>query len=244
MGCIMTSKKRNKLKIAVISILAFLIVLTGGFYIYTIYYYSADSTAKAALAAADMTIKTVEDDIIFYPNQDKGLSTALIFYPGGKVEDTAYAPLMEQLVREGLTCVIVKMPFNLAVFDINAADRVYALLPEIKHWYIGGHSLGGVMASSYVWKNSTKLSGLILLGAYPINSSSLPTLAVYGSEDKNLEKSKLTGVKAVVEIIGGNHADFGNYGAQFGDGKATITREAQQAQTVTAIMNFINDKNK
>ena len=240
----MKEKKRNKLKITLISILAFLVVLIGGFYIYTIYYYSADSTAVTALAATDLTIKTQGNDIIFYPKKDKDLNTALIFYPGGKVEDTAYAPLLSQLAREGLTCVVVKMPFNLAVFSINAADQVYALLPEIKHWYIGGHSLGGVMASSYVWKNSTKLSGLVLLGAYPINSSSLPTLVVYGSEDKNLDKSKLAGVKNVVEIMGGNHANVGNYGVQFGDGKATITREDQQAQTVTAIMNFINDKTK
>ncbi|SHI19997.1 Alpha/beta hydrolase family protein [Sporobacter termitidis DSM 10068] len=240
----METKKNIKLKIALVCVLAFLIVLIGGFYIYTLSYYRADSTAVASMTAADVMIDRRGNDIIFRPSPDKDLSTALIFYPGGKVEYIAYAPLLEQLTREGLTCVLVKMPFNLAFFNLSAADRVYELLPEIKNWYIGGHALGGVMASSYVWKDSTHVRGLVLLGAYPFTSSSLPTLAVYGSEDVKLEKKKLEGVKNVVEIMGGNSAGFGNYGDQFGDGTATITREDQQAQTVRAVMDFIGNKNK
>jgi predicted esterase len=222
--------------------LAVLIVLCGGFYIYTLNYYRADSTAGAAMAASEVRIEYAGNDIVFFPAADKDISTALIFYPGGKVEYTAYVPLLERLARQGLTSVLVKMPFNLAVFNINAADRVYALLPEISHWYIGGHSLGGAMASSYVGKNAAKVGGLILLGAYPVNSATLPMLVVYGSEDVNLDKSKLAGVKNIVEIAGGNHAHFGNYGEQAGDGTAAITREDQQAQTVKAIMDFIGDK--
>ena len=77
-----------------------------------------------------------------------------IFYPGGKVEYTAYAPLM---------CVLLKMPLNLAVLDVNAADSVFDMFPEISSWYIGGHSLGGSMAASYALENTDKLEGLVLL---------------------------------------------------------------------------------
>jgi hypothetical protein len=237
----METKKRRGQRIVLICVLAFLAALIIGFYIYTLSYYRADGTAVSALAATDITVEMKGNYIVFHPAADKDIDTALIFYPGGKVEYTAYAPLMEQLTREGLTCVLVKMPFNLAVFNISAADHVYALLPGLSHWYIGGHSLGGVMASSYVWKNSTRVDGLILLGAYPINSSSLPTLAVYGSEDVKLDKKKLEAVRNIVEIAGGNHAQFGNYGAQYGDGTASITWEDQQARTVKAIMDFINN---
>jgi hypothetical protein len=234
-------KKKRKLRIALISVLAFLVILAGGFCIYTLDYYRADGTAVSALAATDITVESRGSDIIFHPVTNKDLSTGLVFYPGGKVEYTAYAPLLEQLAREGLTCVLVKMPFNLAVFDINAADHVYGLLPEIGHWYIGGHSLGGAMASSYIGKNASKVDGLILLGAYPVNQAALPTLVVYGSEDVKLDKSKLADVKNVVEIAGGNHAHFGNYGEQAGDGTATLPREDQQAQAVAVILAFINE---
>jgi hypothetical protein len=237
------SKKHKKLRIVLFSILAFLILLTGGFYIYTLDYYRADDTAASAMAATDVTIVSAGSDFVFYPAADKDLHTALIFYPGGKVEYTAYTPLLVQLTQEGLTCVLVKMPFNLAVFDSNAADKIYQLLPSIKNWYIGGHSLGGAMASSYVGKNGDKLTGLILLGAYPVNNSSLPTLAVYGSEDVKLNTGKLAGVADVVKITGGNHAQFGNYGAQKGDGTASITWEEQQEQAVAAIVRFIGTVN-
>ena len=213
----MKAKKRKKLRIVLIVVVAVLIVLFGGFYIYTLDYYRADSTAAAALAATDIRIEHKGEDIIFYPIQQIAVTKALAFYPGGKVEYTAYAPLMKGLARQGLACVLLKMPFNLAVFDTGAAERAYKLLPEIKEWYVGGHSLGGAMASSYVGTHADKLKGLILLGAYPVNASTVPTLAIYGSEDVKLDTSKLTGGIKTIKLDGGNHAQFGNYGVQAGD---------------------------
>lgn len=237
-------KWKKRLKIVALTFLACVVLFFGGFYVYTLDYYRADDGAVAAMAYADVAIESTAGTTIFYPSPDKDIDTAFIFYPGGKVEAAAYAPLLRQLTTEGITCVLVKMPFNLAVFNISAADNVYSLLPEISHWYIGGHSLGGAMASSYVGKGSDKLSGLILLGAYPVNSSELPTLAVYGSEDIKLDQSKLVLVKDVAEIMGGNHAQFGNYGEQKGDGTSTITREDQQAQAVAVMLSFISETNK
>lgn len=240
----MKTKRRKTVRIVLISIITFFVFLFGGFYIYTLDYYRADDLAVAALAPTAVSIEKKNKVTIIYPSPVKDTKTALIFYPGGKVEDLAYTPFLEQLANEGLTCVLVKMPFNLAVFDVNAADTIYDLLPGINKWYIGGHSLGGAMASSYVGKNSDKLSGLILLGAYPVNDSSIPTLAIYGSEDIKLDLNKLTGVKNLLEIMGGNHAQFGNYGPQKGDGIASISREDQQLQAVDAIMAFITDTSK
>ncbi len=237
-------KKRRTLRIVLISIVAFIVVLFGGFYIYTLDYYRAESAAVTAMAQNDITMENLSGLTILYPSPDRDNQTALIFYPGGKVDDLAYTPILKQLTYQGLTCILVKMPFNLAVFNVNAADSVYKLFPSIKNWYIGGHSLGGAMASSYIEGNSDKLSGLVLLGAYPINDSSLPTLVIYGSEDIKLDLSKLTSVKNIVEIKGGNHAQFGNYGEQKGDGTASISREDQQAQAVNAIMTFVQDTDK
>ena len=77
-----------------------------------------------------------------------------------------------------------------------------------------------------------KLDGLILLGAYPINDADIPTIAIYGSEDMGLDEAKLAAAQVKYEILGGNHAYFGNYGEQKGDGTASITRDSQQEQAV------------
>ncbi len=176
----------------------------------------------------------------------EGTDTALIFYPGAKVEYTAYVPLMEELAEEGVDCFLVEMPYNLAVFGVNRAD---AIISEYQYdsWYISGHSLGGAMAASYAAKNQDKLDGVILLGAYATKSlGNLPVLAVYGSEDGVLNREKLEEGRAYSDnyaevcIDGGNHAWFGCYGEQAGDGTAAISREEQRQETIESIMDLIN----
>lgn len=233
--------KNKKIKIVTIVIASLLIILVGGFYIYTLDYYRADSIAIEAFSQNTISIQDNEEMIVFYPDKHQDNGVGFIFYPGGKVEASTYAPLLEKLSHEGITCVLIKMPFNLAVFDVDATDKVYNEFPEIENWYLGGHSLGGAMASSYVEKNSDKLRGLILLGAYPINDSEIPTLAIYGSEDQGLDKTKLEGTENKLEIVGGNHAYFGDYGEQEGDGTASITRQEQQAVAIDAIINFMEE---
>lgn len=233
-------KKNNKkrLKIVLLSLLALILITIIGFYIYTLDYYKADDTAIQTIATGGSRTEIQGNLTIFYADNIEN-DTALIFYPGGKVEAAAYTPILMKLAQNGITCVLVKMPFNLAVFNIDAADEIYDKLPNIKHWYICGHSLGGAMASSYVEKNAKRLEGLIMLGAYPINNADIATLAVYGSEDIKLDKTKLEQTKNKLMIQGGNHAYFGNYGEQKGDGTASITWDEQQRQTVQAILDFI-----
>lgn len=238
----MKAKTKKRLKITAISIVALLLVVAGAFYIYTLDYYRADEAAVQAVFGEEKGVVSLENMWVFYPDQQQTSDTALIFYPGGKVEATAYAPLLMELSRNGLTCVLLKMPFNLAVLDINAADRVFKQLPEVKHWYIGGHSLGGAMASSYAGKHNDKVQGMVLLGAYPVGATEIPTLAIHGSEDMILDTAKLGAVPNQHVIEGGNHAYFGNYGEQDGDGTAAITREEQQRQTVEEIISFIHEQ--
>ena len=207
------------------------------FFAYVNDYRHADETAAALLSSPN--IRQEGNLTILTPDAANGSGTGLIFYPGGKVEDTAYLPLLERIRAGGVTVVLVKMPFQLAVFDIHAADRVYTAIPAVSRWYLGGHSLGGAMASSYVEGNEDRVNGLILLGAYPVNDSPIPTLCIYGSEDIQLDLTKLAGVTNVLRLEGGNHAQFGNYGLQDGDGTATISREEQQSQAANAMLAFL-----
>jgi pimeloyl-ACP methyl ester carboxylesterase len=225
------------LKRTLIAAAVLVILLAGAFFVYVSDYYRADA-AVTAMVASDSTLSKSGDMIVITPAVP--YDTALIFYPGGKVEYTAYVPMLKKLADRGVAVVLVKMPFNLAVFDVNAADRVYGKLPSVKNWYIGGHSLGGAMASSYAAGHADKIQGLILLGAYIYGDvDPRDALTVYGTMDLQLDLSKIDYDENVVVLEGGNHAQFGDYGAQKGDGAATITRQEQQERTVQAILAFI-----
>ena len=236
---------KTKKKIA-IGLAALLLMIVCAFLIYTSDYYHADKTAiEAAGAGAGIQISHSNGALVFDPGN---ADSALIFYPGGKVEYTAYEPLMIKIAQKGIVCILPEMPFHLAVFGINTADKFLSAYPEIKHWYIGGHSLGGSMAASYAAKNTGRIEGLILLASYSaadISLSIMRVLSVYGSEDGVLSmesyqknKSKLPAKFIEIVLQGGNHAGFGCYGPQQGDGMASISSEQQQTDTASAVAEF------
>lgn len=224
-------------KIALVLIL--LAVSAGiGFYLYVGTYYHAETQSYAATEETE--------DFLIYGERDS--ACGFILYPGGKVEECAYAPILSMLADSGVCCVVAKMPCHLAVFSPDAADRIMGQIPTVKHWYIGGHSLGGAMAADFAAENQERFSGLVLLAAYPTKElKTLPVLSVYGSEDGVLNsrkyKDSITYADAVTEYIieGGNHAGFGNYGQQKGDGSAKITKEEQWRETVSYLLNFLRE---
>jgi dienelactone hydrolase len=232
------TKIKKRLKIILISLLLLPVILGGGFLVYASDYYRADETTNAILQSGQAQVR--DDMIILRPEVASG--SALIFYPGAKVEYTAYLPLLEKLRQNGITSVLMKMPFNMAIFSVNAADKAFDELSGIDHWFIGGHSMGGAMASSYAAGHQEKVKGLVLLGAY-IYGDVAPedALTVYGTLNAGLEKN-INYTENVVIIQGGNHAQFGNYGEQKGDPAAAISWQEQQDAAVQAILEFIGEK--
>ena len=247
MSCLAGKRKRKGL-VWVAAIVVVLLVIIAACAIYLNDYYRADTQAIAALAPADGVTKQMlpNDTMVYAP---ENAQAGMIFYPGGKVEHTAYGPLMEACAAEGILCVLVEMPFRLAVLDMDAAEGIQEQFPEIETWYIGGHSLGGSMAASYLSGHADEYAGLILLGSYStadLSGGALEVLSVYGSEDTVLNREKYDENKAnlpedFAELVieGGCHAYFGMYGAQDGDGVPTITNEEQIAIAVDAITGFI-----
>lgn len=226
--------RKRVFRLAII-LLAALAVCSVLFIWYVSDYYRADDSALALLAQEEIEIR--EDLTLLSPAEAS--DTALIFYPGAKVEESAYLPLLEQLRQEGLLCILVPMPFHMAIFDPNAALDIMEQFPDISHWYIGGHSMGGAMASQFAAEHVDLVDGLILLGAYPYGEyAAEDTLTVYGSLNTSVAE-KIDYTENVVVIEGGNHAQFGNYGPQKGDAPATITDTEQQAIAVSAIVEFI-----
>jgi hypothetical protein len=224
--------KRKYIKIGLIAIAILLVIAVVGFLAWTqIARYPAHPEA-AALITPD--VKTPQGWFLFEPAQPNG--SGFIFYPGGLVDPAAYAPLAKSLADRGITTIIVPMPLDLAIFGINRANDVIAAHPEVKTWIIGGHSLGGSMAAQFVKDNPTKVEGVVFLAAYPadnVDLSKLPIkfVSIYGTHDGvagDVFQSPLRRLPAdtrLVAIDGGNHAQYGNYGPQSGDGTATINRE-------------------
>ncbi len=227
--------------------LCLLVLLLGSFFLYTAQYYHAGEAAKAAMIPDDtVQVKKTEMGWLFDGPSE---GDALIFYPGAKVEETAYAPLLHDLAGKGMDVFLVSMPFRLAFFRMNGAGALMDSY-EYDHWYIGGHSLGGAMAAVYAANHPDNLTGVVLLAAYPTKQldEGLQAVTVYGSEDRVLNRKKLEQgrpflpEKAVwLEIPGGNHAQFGDYGVQKGDGTASISAQEQLRQTEDVILNMMNE---
>jgi len=212
------------------------------FLAYTEQYYHAEESAYTALKSDESVIVTQTEYGWLFDGPSE--TDAFIFYPGGKVEETAYAPLLHRLAKQGMDVSLVRMPFRLAVLGVNKADQVMEQ-HDYERWYIGGHSLGGAMAASYAATHSSQLSGVFMLAAYPSKSLDGISKAViiYGSEDGVLNRTRLEEANRylpnsseIYVIEGGNHAQFGNYGRQAGDGNAAVSSEEQQQRAAEWIL--------
>ena len=237
----------KKLKIALYIILALVIIIAGFSIWYLTDYSHADASVNAYLNGTDnVSVEKIDNGLFL---DGPGNESALIFYPGAKIEYTAYLPLFTELANEGVDCFIVEMPFNLAFFGLDSADSIVSNSNfTYDKWYISGHSLGGVVASYYLTNHSTDYDGLILLASYPAEDlNNVSVLSIYGSNDKVLNKETYDKSKGLMDynlteyvINGGNHAQFASYGNQAGDGVATIPSENQRKQTEKEILEFIN----
>ena len=145
------------------------------------------------------------------------------------------------------------MPLNLAVLNLNAADEIIAQNPQIKRWVIGGHSLGGAMAAQYALEHDAKIDGLVLWASFPAESADLSqhdieAVSIYASldglatpEEVLPAAERLPNDATFVEIDGGNHAQFGDYGEQNGDFPATIDLQTQIEQTVQFTLELLEN---
>lgn len=231
---------------AVLILMVICVALIMATVIYAYNYYHAIGI-EAYITSSDKVAVTQTDDGYFFDGP--GTENALIFYPGGKVDEKAYAPLLSSLAEQGVDCFLLQMPLHLAIFDGNKAEDIVSEY-DYERYYLAGHSLGGVMASSYSASHKDGVSGLFMLGAYTISNlkdAQFPIVFIYGSNDDVMNKrlfdkrdSFVPSSCEIVVIDGGNHAQFGSYGNQNRDGSATIPAEEQWKITVDTILETVN----
>ena len=243
--------KRHNLRriiLIIVALLAGLLVLGGvGFYAWATGGPGPLPVAVDALQPNAQVQISTDPWLVFRPASAAPLA-GLVFYPGGRVDATAYAPQAQAIAAEGYLVVIPPMPLDLAVFDPNVAGEVIAAFPEVQCWAVGGHSLGGSMAARYANQNRDQVEGLIFWASYPAQSDDLSAadivvVSIYGTQDGLADPETVLASASLlppdttwVAIEGGNHAQFGWYGEQAGDNPATITPEDQMEQTVAATL--------
>ncbi len=237
----------QKWKWILIGLVGVLVIAAAGFIVWAGTPLAATAEAGAALQP-DEQVQVIEQNgwMVFQPAAGEP-STGFIFYPGGRVDARAYAPLLRDIAAQGYLAVIVPMPLNLALFGVNAAADVQAAFPAIQTWAVGGHSLGGAMAARYAQANP--VAGLVFWASYPdidLSQTPLAVVSIYGTRDgvanaESLENSRAllpTGTRWVA-VEGGNHSGFGSYGLQPGDNEATISADDQRAQVVAATVELL-----
>ena len=213
--------------------------------------YEPQDVARENLVSSS-DVEVVEGDITEFIPKDVVSNTGVIIYPGARIDVKAYAPLANRLAQNGYKVFAVDMPFNMAIFSSHKADKVIEENKDIENWVIVGHSLGGAMATNAISTNN-KIKGIVYLASYPsgdkIKDSGAKVLSIWGSKDgvinfDNMIKAKedLPKDTEYVEIEGGNHSAFGDYGLQKGDTKSIIPENKQLEITVESICNFISDK--
>lgn len=239
--------KKGWLSRVAIGLIVSVVIGASAIFLYDVDY--ANNEAIDAYVVEGVVETVVDEGIVAYaPQNSEDIKAGLVFYPGARVEFSSYEPLLKKCAEQGILCVIIEMPYNIAFFGINRASKIPAMFPEVDNWYIGGHSLGGSMAAACVANHPDMFNGVILLASYAINDiSSYDVLSVYGNRDgvmdlssyrKNIDNLPTKCYETV--IMGGNHSYFGMYHNDEEAANATISNIEQIEQTVLAIVEFIN----
>lgn len=203
-----------------------------------------------SILQSDGQIRVVDTDgaITFTP-KEANPSIGLLFFHGGGVEPLAYAPLIRAVAEKGYSAVIVKLPYRFAPLDshrhetIRRGRSVIAQSTNLRKWVVAGHSKGGKIAAEFVRSDRSSVGALILIATshpkdFDLSGLTIPVKKISASNDGVAPPPLIQSTKRYlpagtqwVEIVGGNHSQFGHYGPQFGDGSATIDRAEQQRRT-------------
>lgn len=171
--------------------------------------------------------------------------TVLVFYPGARVDPYSYLPPLAHTAHAtGLRVVIPHVALNLAVTDTRDIGELALLAGDYRSIATGGHSLGGVRGCAQA--TNPQVDHLVLFASYCANDltarNDLRVITVLGSLDGLTDVDQVTqaasllpGTPRTITIPGANHASFGAYGPQSGDGPPGIS-SSHMAEKLTDIL--------
>lgn len=246
--------KKRIILIAIAVLLGLAIVGAGGFVWWANDAAQPTSEAITAMQSDELVqFSRLNDWLVFQPTSQSDMlhpppSIGFILYPGGKVDYRAYAPIAREIASRGYLVIVPPMPLNLAFFGSDAASAIIDAFPNTKKWAVGGHSVGGVAASSFASSHPDEIGGIAFWASYPAGDMrTFPgeVVSIYGTNDGlaspveiQASKKNLPSSTVYVPIKGGDHAQFGAYGPQSGDNPAMISpaRQRRQLADATAAM--------
>jgi hypothetical protein len=241
----------RRLARTLVGILVVIVVAVVAFLVYSNIVSPGERTAALAVwNDPGVHVTTTDHSIVLTPTGTAS-GVGLVFIPGAKVDPYAYMYKLSGIVDAGVTVVITKPTLNLAFFDTRPLSAFTSDAPGVNTWYVGGHSLGGVRACMLA--DTTEVKGLILFGSYCANDlskTSLAVLSISGSNDGLSTPDKISSAKpelpakaTFIQIEGADHASFGDYGLQAGDGTATITSQEARTAITNAVTGFLSTQN-
>ncbi|QOD93056.1 alpha/beta hydrolase [Chryseoglobus sp. 28M-23] len=243
------SPRARRVRAIGVGSLAALLLVVLGFAVWANSPYQAEREATLEVFRnGGIQVAAVDEGILMTPLADSidlpENPDGLVFIPGARVDAYAYLYQLSGIVEEqGVTVLITEPTLNLAFVDTRELDDLTSAAPHVDRWFVGGHSLGGVRAC--LMAEGSETEGLVLLGSYCANdlsASGLPVLSIAAENDGLTDLDTITESATLLpgdarfEVIeGANHAAFGDYGPQSGDGERTIT-SAQMREQLTALL--------
>ena len=232
------------------------VTLTAAFVAWSLVAYRAGPEARAATRSDAVVAVSHGDGYWSFLPAIRGVPTrpGLVFFPGALVDPVAYAPLARAAAAGGFPAYIVELPRRgtLGGADAPAVDerlgRVLAMLATPHRWIVAGHSRGAVVAARVASEQRRGLAGLVLIGTtHPrdVDLSALPqpVTKLAGTRDGlarasavEANRAKLPPSTRWVWIDGGNHSQFGWYGFQPGDRRATVSASEQRTSMTRAVL--------
>lgn len=211
--------------------------------------FPATPAALDALVSDDaVEVQEASGWYAFVP-RDIDASTGLVYSPGARVDVRATAAVLRPLAEAGYVVVALKEPLGIALTSPGQSASAIAGFDDVEHWVVGGHSLGGVAASSFAAAHDDVVDGLLLHASYPLGDmadADLAVTSVWGSrdglttaEDVEASRADLPAGATFVEVPGGVHAFFADYGPQPGDGTPTVSRAEAQERIVAASLDAL-----
>lgn len=193
-----------------------------------------------------LTVSEVEGSIVLAPVENPG-TTGIMFFPGARVDPYSYLYPLSELAATGVTVVVMDPLVNMALFDTRTLAELSSAAPQITEWVLAGHSLGGVRACMLASEPS--VAGLVLLGSYcasDVTGLDIPILQVLAENDGLIDTEAVTTSASLlppnsrsITLDGANHASFGTYGPQPGDGESSLTRTEVRAELTALILELL-----
>lgn len=234
---------RRRIRITGWSALTSLLVTVIGFLTYFHIVFMADRDATLEVFRDDrVALEVISGSLLLSPTSE-ATTAGVLYVPGARVDPYSYLHPLVDVAASGVTVVIMDPLFNMALLDQRNLDELVAAAPSIETWTLAGHSLGGVRACMLA--DDPRVTGLVLFASYCANDIShlgIPVLQVLASDDGLIDISAVNEARGLLPtsattttIEGANHASFGTYGDQPGDGLATLSRQ-QVRESVTELV--------